>query len=288
MSQPSRLNTQCCKFFKRPQDLKTHLKKSPAQGGCKSKPVPRTGTLTEKLAIHTQQTQFQDTLPHVNCNHKTIENVLRFSYLGISLQADGDRLHAATCRMAIAKTAFGTLRHIWADSSLSLKLKLRLYLCGIVSILSYGSETWDFSPKLMTRLRQWNARCLATLTSREIADEYRNPTVDLVEKLQARRTRWLVRTLKSEESHLAHTVLTAEINSFLSAGIPYPSGSPMALAPPHSSVEELIALAREGEIENHPPLRHTALPASRNPPRACRPPPGSLAIKSGQKRDSQK
>jgi hypothetical protein len=189
--------------------------------------------------------------------------------------------------MAIAKTAFGSLRHIWADSSLSLKLKLRLYQCGIISILSYGSETWDFSPALVARLRQWNARCLAALSGRDIADEYRSPTLDLVEKLQVRRTRWLVRTLRSEESHLAHTVLVAEINSFLSAGNQYPPGSPLALAPPHSSAEELIALANDGDFRTPPQSNQTSLPKTRNPPRACRPPPGSLALKFSQKPDPQ-
>jgi hypothetical protein len=247
------------------------------------KTAPRTGSLTEKLAIQTHQTIHQDSLPHVLCNQKPIENVFRFTYLGISLQADGDRMHAATCRMAIAKTAFGTLRHIWADSSLSLSLKLRLYMCGIISILSYGAETWDLSPTLTSRLRQWNARCLAAITSREIADEYRTPTIDLIEKLQNRRLRWLIRTLKSEESHLAHTILVAEVKFYKDARTPYPAGSPLTLAPPHSSAEELIELARNDLIRetpshqtSHQHSEHT-IPLTRNPPRASRPQPGTLS-----------
>jgi exonuclease III len=276
----------CCDFFKRPQDLKTHLAKPFIKGGCKQKPVLRKGTLTEKLALKTMQALHQASLPRVACEGAPLNNVYRFDYLGISLQANGDKTQAAICRMAIAKTAFGQLRHLWADASLSLSLKLMLYQCGILSILSYGAECWDLSPALLTLLQQWNSRCLSAITAREIPDEYRTPTLDLIANLQARRLRWLGHTLRCEESHLAHTFLVAEIKSYLDTGSSYPQGSPLALLPSHSSIQELLELARDRPLWQGlvrliyvpVPLKHSNrhAPTRRNPPRACRPPPGSL------------
>jgi hypothetical protein len=50
-----------------------------------------------------------------------------FEYLGFHFESGGDRWHHVEIRMAMAASAFGRLRHIWADSRLSRRLKLRIY-----------------------------------------------------------------------------------------------------------------------------------------------------------------
>ena len=88
-----------------------------------------------------------------------LENVLCFTYLGSSFEADGDCEQDVKIRMAIAKSAFGKLMEIWKTEERSLKQKLRLYSAAVISVVSFGFETWEMPQKLEDSLRGWNARC---------------------------------------------------------------------------------------------------------------------------------
>ena len=93
-----------------------------------------------------------------------IENVLCFTYLGSNFEADGNCEQDVKIRMAIAKTTFGKLMEIWKAEEVPLKQKLRLYGSAVISIVSFGFETWEMPPKLEASLRGWNARCSAAIT----------------------------------------------------------------------------------------------------------------------------
>ena len=121
--------------------------------------------------------------------------------------------------MAIAKTTFGKLMEIWKATEISLKQKLRLYNAAVISIVSFGFETWEMPQKLEDSLRGWNARCLAAITGREISQEHRQPTFDLIAKLRARRLKWAGQILRQEpEDSLVHQVLMATAIHDLAAG----------------------------------------------------------------------
>ena len=102
--------------------------------------------------------------------------------------------------MAITKLTFGKLMEIWKAEEISLKQKLRLYSAAVISVVSFGFETWEMPQKLEDSLRGWNARCLAVITGREISQEHRHPTFDLVAKLRARRLKWAGQILRQEPS----------------------------------------------------------------------------------------
>ena len=64
-----------------------------------------------------------------------------------------------------------------------------------------------------------NARCLATITGREISQEHRHPTFDLIAKLRARRLKWAGQIPRLEpEDSLVHQVLMATAMHDLAAG----------------------------------------------------------------------
>jgi hypothetical protein len=70
----------------------------------------------------------------------------------------------------------------------------------------------EMPQKLEDSLRGWDARCLATITGREISQEHRHPTFDLIAKLRARRLKWAGQILSSRlesEDSLVHQVLVA-------------------------------------------------------------------------------
>ena len=55
-------------------------------------------------------------------------------------QTDGNWRHAVEVRMALARTRFGTMYHIWDLKILSLEVKLQLYDSAVLYVLVYGFE----------------------------------------------------------------------------------------------------------------------------------------------------
>lgn len=91
----------CCKFFKRPQDLKGHLTK-----GCAEKPKRQhiehnTNSKSGKAVKRMKQVEAQKQLEHVLIGEIGLENVYDFPYLGHHFQADGNELHAVEVRLAM-------------------------------------------------------------------------------------------------------------------------------------------------------------------------------------------
>ena len=94
----------------------------------------------------------------------------------------------------------------------------------------------------------WDARCLAlaatTCTGREIPQEHRHPTFDLIAKLRARRLKWAGQILRQEpEDSLVHQVLVAAAMHDLAAG--NIRRSLLMDAEEYSTAEELLALATD-------------------------------------------
>ena len=139
--------------------------------GCKCKPKSKTGTLSEKAVKRLRRKEAQKHFDHVCMEGTELENVLCFTYLGSNFEADGDCEQDVKIRMAIAKSTFGKLMEIWKAEEISLKQKLRLYSAAVISIVSFGFETWEMPQKLEDSLRGWNARCLAAITGREIPQD---------------------------------------------------------------------------------------------------------------------
>ena len=235
----------CNNFFKTSGALKGHHSRKVSDPlGCKHKPKSKSGTLAEKAVKRLRRKEAQKHFDHVCMEGTELENVLCFTYLGSNFEADGDCEQDVKIRMAIAKSTFGKLMEIWKATEISLKQKLRLYNAAVISIVSFGFETWEMPQKLEDSLRGWNARCLAAITGREISQEHRQPTFDLIAKLRARRLKWAGQILRLEpEDSLVHQVLVATAMHDLTTG--YNRRSLLMDAEEYTTVEELLALAAD-------------------------------------------
>jgi exonuclease III len=230
---------------KGPGPLKTHQKKNPVKGGCKERAVGRKGSKAERTVMTKMQQDAQSRLPKVFCEGEQLENVFDFVYLGSGIQADGDEEVDPDRRMAIAKSSFFDLGDVWKASDVGTGLKLRFYAAGIISILTYGAETWLLTDRLVSRLRNWNARCLSRITGRSVREEHVDPTFDLIPRLLSRRLKWLGHVLRAEEGHYVKSILCAQADLL---GGEYKRGTVLAEAPGHTSAEELLDLARDKDL----------------------------------------
>jgi hypothetical protein len=172
-----------------------------------------------------------------------LQNVFEFKYLGHLFQADGCSEQAVTVRLAIAKMAFCKLFAVWDSKELQADLKLKLYVSGIVSILSYGVEAWDMTERLQTKLRGWNSRCLHVITGRTYREEAVSPTFDLVASVFSRRQKWLGHVLRADSEFLARRVLLGEAHHYKTQGWEYDAGSLLSEAPQHETAQHLVELA---------------------------------------------
>ena len=171
-----------------------------------------------------------------------LKNCYTAKYLGFVFQANGDLSHAMQVRMAQARGTFNKLHEIWRSEWLTVDTKLQIYESGVWSVLVYGSEVWRLTEGAMRTLRGWNARCLIRITGREVRDETRDPTRDLVDFIRAERLRWLGKILRMEEGRLIRR-LVAQVQA------PYPEGSIFMDAPTHG-FDELVKYANDKERWN--------------------------------------
>ena len=129
----------CNNFSKTNAALKSHLTKKKTDGGCKQKPIDRSGTLAVKRLRRQER---QKDFDRVKIGDHVLENVLSFTYLGSNFEADGNSTQDVKTRIAVAKKQFGSFMHTWLSNKIPLKQKLRLYKAGVLSVLTFGHTNW--------------------------------------------------------------------------------------------------------------------------------------------------
>ena len=184
-------------------------------------------------------------------NDADLNNIYHFPYLGHIFTANGTQRHNLNVRMARASDIFGSLRHIWTDDAISIRLKITFYECLVISTLVYCNEVWIFDAATLRAIRGFNARCLHRITNRGWSNETTDPTYDLVAALQSRRTRWLGHILRMDETRLIRQVVIlrgynprtdAQGNRVCNDGI-HRDGDIFMCAPEHTDMADLIRQA---------------------------------------------
>ena len=150
-------------------------------------------------------------------------------------------------RMAIARTRFGDLHLAWRSTKLPTSIKLRMFACAVISVLTYGNEIWLLTDRVRRKLRGWCARCLAVITGRSFREETVDPSFDLVSRLRSRRLRWAGHILRLEETSLLRRVLLASAQRDLDKGW-WEQGGLLEDAPAYSTVEQLLEMAGDRDV----------------------------------------
>ena len=114
--------------------------------------------------------------------HK-LANAFDFTYLGYVASADGNIMTPIQERMKKAAFRYSSLGHIWKSKEIGMALKLRLYAAAVLSVLIYGCEAWVMTDKVCRSICGWNSKRVAFINDREIRDEFKDPTYDLVARI---------------------------------------------------------------------------------------------------------
>ena len=91
-------------------------------------------------------------------------------------------------------------------------LRLRLYSAAKISVLTYGCSGWELTPELLRFLNGWNGKGIAFTTEREISEECRDPTFDLVVRIKLQRVTHAGDILRVGEEFLSRRILLADVD----------------------------------------------------------------------------
>ena len=158
-----------------------------------------TGSLTAKAVAAERRAAEMEIVGHVECEKDPLDWLASFVYLGNKSSADADPLVPVKHRIVQASTAFTQGRTVFTSEK-SIALRFRLYKSGVNSVLRYGSETYTLIEQASNALKSFNARSLARITGRKIADEYHTPSYDLVHEIRKTRARWLGHILRTDQN----------------------------------------------------------------------------------------
>ena len=145
----------------------------------------------------------QDKLVKVKWGDRDVNNCWVFEYLGSDFVPSGDHLPDVRKRIAQAKSRAGRLRHILQATDVELDLRIRIYISGCCSILTYGSEAWPLDDKTCKIINGANAYMLSHITGRSRHEETSSVTTtfNLLWWIRARHMKWIDHILRLKPNH---------------------------------------------------------------------------------------
>ena len=190
----------CARCFKRSQDLKAHRTRTKHY-------TSRNTTITstaKKDALTIQMKAQQAALPKVKWGDKEAENCWHFPYLGAIFESGGGQIADVHRRIMLATVRFGQMRHVWKAKALHLRLRMRLYIASVCSILTYGSEDWCLDSDICRMINGANSRMVSVITGRTPHEEAKegSKSFDLLRAIRARRLTWLGHILRMDDDRL--------------------------------------------------------------------------------------
>ena len=158
-------------------------------------------------------------IPNVTINGSSLEVVRKFTYLGSTISDDNSLDNELDIRIGRASTTFGRLQsRVWSNRHLSLKLKVRVYMTCVLSVLLYGSESWPAYRWQEHRLNAFHMRCLRSIMGVSWQDRIPNTVVleqtgapDMYTLLRQQRLRWTGHVIRMEDSRIPKAVLYREL-----------------------------------------------------------------------------
>ena len=112
--------------------------------------------------------------------------------------------------------------------------KIKIYSSGIISLLTYGCESWDIDKRTTRHLVGANSRMLAWFTGKTIPQEARPATTsfNIMTRIRKQRLKWVGHLLRAGPAHLSFQALRvqAKVNR---------EGNILQDTPPFDTIEEL-------------------------------------------------
>ena len=142
-----------------------------------------------------------------------------FKYLGQIIQSDGHHDNEIKKRCACAMSALNRLFVLWKVKKLSVKTKLRIYQSLVLSVLTYGCETWPLTTLTKRTMNAFEMKCLRKIlninyqqhiTNEEVVRRIRaihTTFVSLRKTIIKRQLQWLGHVIRKSPDELTKVAL---------------------------------------------------------------------------------
>uniref|UniRef100_A0A7I5E8S3 Reverse transcriptase domain-containing protein n=1 Tax=Haemonchus contortus TaxID=6289 RepID=A0A7I5E8S3_HAECO len=144
---------------------------------CLSREASMIGLRISACKSKVMKVGFDQTQLNISVDDTTLETVGNFFYLGSTITHNGDAEMEVRIRIAKAAAVFRRLQPLWASSSISQNIKLRLYYSIVIPTALYASETWKSTASLVKRLNAFHQRCLRRIMKIRYTDHVTNEEV---------------------------------------------------------------------------------------------------------------
>ena len=138
----------------------------------------------------------------IKINNETLEQVNSFKYLGQTITPGGKNELEISIKIASAKNRFQQLYKVLTSKKIALKLRHRLLVCYIFSVILYGCETWTLTKPLIDKLEaceMWFFRRMGKISWKE-----KTTNQAVLTKLNLKRS--LMNTIKERKlAYFGHT-----------------------------------------------------------------------------------
>ena len=154
---------------------------------------------------------------NINMYGEQLENVKHFKYLGSVITSDGSSEKEIQTRIGIASSSMNRLKSIWKSRHISCKTKIRLYKSLIISVLSYGCESWTLLKSHEKRLHAFDMKALRRILNipwhhyktneyvMRLAEDLAGPIEPAIITIKRRKLQWFGHVIRHPS--LANTIL---------------------------------------------------------------------------------
>ena len=156
-----------------------------------------------------------------------------FRYLGSLIHNSLTSQADINNRIENASKAFGAIKEeILGNRKISLRIRGKIYVSLILSILLYGSECWFLTNNILNQLKSFHRRCIRSMCRVTLATCYRKriSTTDLLKRMDllsienyysSRFLRWLGHVGRMDMSRTPRKLLTGWVNNSRPIGRPF-------------------------------------------------------------------
>ena len=96
----------------------------------------------------------------VTVDGSDLREVEKFVYLGCEMSQDGDVRNEVGIRIGKAGSSFRMLHKVWNAHNVTLPTKLKLFNSIVISVLTYGCESWKGLKEVENRVRRFESGCM--------------------------------------------------------------------------------------------------------------------------------
>ena len=113
----------------------------------------------------------------VTVNGEEMQEVDKFSYLGVMIITDGGMREGVTHRVLEGRKVWRTMAKLWKEDLISREVKGELYERVVIPTVVYGWETWSLSAQERRKIEVFEMMCLRNICGIRRGDRVRNAII---------------------------------------------------------------------------------------------------------------